>query len=390
MSFLKKLTKPVAKLVNHIPGGDILASIALTAAGQPELAALLKGTTTLGNGGSLGKALLSAGLSYGGSALGGNDTIFGNSLSGALKSGISGISDSVSGALDSFGNATGLGSLYSDASGALGDAYSSASDAIGSLYNGSGVQNVFNSGKDALNSIVGTSSAPLTNGASAGSGGGISSYGPNQPAAFNFGQDAVKGKAGDLLSNLGGDGLATEGASNVGNKYAAPLASIGIGSVTNQNAKAALLKSANANKALLSPYLNFDFQPGDLTQDPGYQFNLAQGNQALDRTQLARGGYFSGDALKEAQNFGQGLADNTYNSAFNRALQSNNAGLTGALATAGVNDSIGNIKASSAVNTGNLYSGALGDILGGNSYTNSGALKGGFDVQALLKQLGIG
>ena len=170
--------------------------------------------------------------------------------------------------------------------------------------------------------------------------------------------------------------------------YASPIASAFFGTKANNQAKDALLNQQNANTALLEPYQNFEFKPGDLTQDPGYQFNLAQGNQALDRAQLARGNFFSGEAGKELQTFGQGLADNTYNTAFQRALQTQNAGLQAAGAQVGVNDNIGNIKANSATNKGNLYSGALGSILGGNSFNNAGALQGGgYDLLSqLLRQ----
>ncbi len=72
---------------------------------------------------------------------------------------------------------------------------------------------------------------------------------------------------------------------------------------------------------LSSGALGGNFTPGDLTQDPGYQFKLTQGEQALGRKQAAGGNYYSGQALKEAQQFGQGLADQTYNDAYNRWLQ---------------------------------------------------------------------
>lgn len=72
---------------------------------------------------------------------------------------------------------------------------------------------------------------------------------------------------------------------------------------------------------LSSGQLGGTFTPGDLTKDPGYQFRLAEGEQALGRKQSAGGNYFSGQALKEAQQFGQGLADQTYNDAYNRWLQ---------------------------------------------------------------------
>jgi hypothetical protein len=157
-----------------------------------------------------------------------------------------------------------------------------------------------------------------------------------------------------------------------------PILSALMGTYSNNKAEEDLLKGQRANQALLAPYADgFSFSPGDLTQDPGYQFNLSEGNKAADRAQLARGGYFSGGAAKELSQFNQGLADNTYNNAFARALQSRDAGLTGALANTGVNENIGNIKANSTINTNNLYSGALGSILPGNTFDNTGALQGG-------------
>jgi len=98
----------------------------------------------------------------------------------------------------------------------------------------------------------------------------------------------------------------------------------------NQDAQAALnpyMQSGTQANTMLQNQLSGgqlggSFAPGDLTKDPGYQFNLQQGEQALGRSQSARGNYYSGEALKEAQSFGQGLADRTYNDAYNRWLQS--------------------------------------------------------------------
>lgn len=72
--------------------------------------------------------------------------------------------------------------------------------------------------------------------------------------------------------------------------------------------------------ALSTGELGGTFKPRDLTQDPGYQFDLQEGEKALGRKQSAAGNYFSGEALKEAQQYGQGLADRTYNDAYNRDI----------------------------------------------------------------------
>ena len=58
----------------------------------------------------------------------------------------------------------------------------------------------------------------------------------------------------------------------------------------------------------------------DLTQDPGYAFRMSEGMKALERSAAARGGLLSGGMLKGAQRFGQDLASQEYQNAYNRAL----------------------------------------------------------------------
>ena len=359
----KKAVKSISKVVSAVPGGNVLLPAALSYFGAPYLASSLGAT---GAGAAIGAG---SGLLTGGGLKG--------ALLGAATGGIganagdigSYISKSASGALNDFGNFTGLGDVYNSASGTLSDLGKSADN----LYQGSDLQSAFRSGGDALKSIgVGTGSESVAAPAVGGGASSYGSYGPQLPDLTN--------------------GIEDIGASSVaGSKSYTPLLSALLGNNANSNAEEALLKGQRQNQKLLAPYANgFNFTPGDLTQDPGYQFNLAEGTKAADRAQLARGGYFSGGAAKELAQFNQGLADNTYNSAFTRALQGNQAGLTGALANAGVNTDVGNIKANAATNQGNLFSGALSGLLGGNSYTNTGALQGGFDIQDFLRRNGIG
>lgn len=49
-----------------------------------------------------------------------------------------------------------------------------------------------------------------------------------------------------------------------------------------------------------------------LTSLPGYQFQMQQGQQALERSQAAKGGLLGGGALAEAARYGQGFAENAY------------------------------------------------------------------------------
>ena len=71
----------------------------------------------------------------------------------------------------------------------------------------------------------------------------------------------------------------------------------------------------------------------DLTQDPGYAFRMSEGMKALERSAAARGGLLSGSMLKGAQRFGQDLASQEYQNAYNRALTQYNT--TAALAGVG-------------------------------------------------------
>ena len=55
--------------------------------------------------------------------------------------------------------------------------------------------------------------------------------------------------------------------------------------------------------------------------DPGYQFRINQGLQALDRQAAARGGVLGGGQIKAAQQYAQDLASNEYQNAWARRNQ---------------------------------------------------------------------
>jgi hypothetical protein len=59
--------------------------------------------------------------------------------------------------------------------------------------------------------------------------------------------------------------------------------------------------------------------PGSFQADPGYQFRLQQGENAIMRSAAARGGRMGGDTLKALMEHGQGLASQEYQNAFQRA-----------------------------------------------------------------------
>jgi hypothetical protein len=140
--------------------------------------------------------------------------------------------------------------------------------------------------------------------------------------------------------------------------------------------------------------------------DPGYNFRMAEGIKGLERSAAARGLLQSGGTLKGIQQYGQNLASDEYQNAFQRYLterqaklspleyqiglgqaaasgQAANVGttanslseLTQALGNIGAQRAVaqGNIAASTAGNIGNIFAqgaGAYGDYMAAQPYMN--------------------
>ncbi len=124
----------------------------------------------------------------------------------------------------------------------------------------------------------------------------------------------------------------------------------------------------------------------EVMTDPGYQFGLAQGMQALDRGFAAAGGRVSGAALKAATRYGTDYAKTGYNAAYQRRQDRLNrlAALAGVGQTATGGSAIAGQAA--AGNISNLYqqqgenaaAGTLGrSSIWGNAGNQISALLGG-------------
>ena len=111
------------------------------------------------------------------------------------------------------------------------------------------------------------------------------------------------------------------------------------------------------------------FSMADYQADPGYGFRMSEGMKALDRSAASRGGLLSGATMKGAERYGQDLASQEYNNAYNRyvgnqATQRNAlAGLTGFAPTASSamqagDTAYGSNAANLASNTANAMAGA--------------------------------
>lgn len=78
------------------------------------------------------------------------------------------------------------------------------------------------------------------------------------------------------------------------------------------------------------------FDQSTVQLDPGYQFGMKQGQQAIDRQTAAAGGRISGAALKAAAKFGTDYATTGYSAAYTRANQARTDRLNRLAALAGV------------------------------------------------------
>jgi hypothetical protein len=154
----------------------------------------------------------------------------------------------------------------------------------------------------------------------------------------------------------------------------------------------------------LSPQFSFNPTMAQLEQTPGYQFALQQGLKGVQNSAAAKGLGYSGAQIKGAEQFGTGLASQTYQQQYQNALQNFNtnyqvgqnaanrlSGLVslGQNAAAGVGNAgiqvagnvgnaligAGNAQAAAYTNMGNAVNGAIGNGIQG--YYLNQALGGG-------------
>lgn len=141
-------------------------------------------------------------------------------------------------------------------------------------------------------------------------------------------------------------------------------------------------KNALAEYQKMAPYQDFGME--QFQADPGYNFRMAEGLKALERSAAARGLLQSGGTLKGIQQYGQNLASSEYENAFSRYLsqrearmepyrylsgqgqaaaagQAANVGTTGA-ALADIAAQRGNIQAAQAAGTAGAIGNAFSSI----------------------------
>lgn len=127
---------------------------------------------------------------------------------------------------------------------------------------------------------------------------------------------------------------------------------------------------------------------GGFKETPGYQFQLAQGMDALQSTAAARGNLLSGATMQGALDYSQGLANQEYNNYLNRlaGIGASGQAAAGNQANIGANyaanagnalASVGNAQAAGAIGTANAWSNGLNNLSGAFGYMNGSGGGGG-------------
>jgi len=382
----KKITN-VAKKVISSPVGQIGLGFALPGIGSALGAGLglgsLAGTSLAGAGigalsggglkGALGGALGGFGAAGGGGILGSSLGLagagakgLGGALLGAAGGGIAG-GDLKSAILG--GGASGLSALYQ----------SGGFKNLGSSFKSSGLSGALSQFGDNLSGTGDILQAGSTG--NVGGGGGSSYSVPSANAGklldtttlasgerinWNPSAETINWNGGgqSVLNAPQGEDMASGFLDRLtSGKGLSSVLNSGIGTMTNNKATDQLLEQQQKGLAALKPYMNFQYTPQDLENDPGYQFQLSQGQKALDRSAASKGSYFSGDALRAAGDYATGLADQTYNQAYNRAWQGNQNNIQNVLAQYGIQSDIGNTNATNTVANSNLWTDSIANLL---------------------------
>lgn len=124
------------------------------------------------------------------------------------------------------------------------------------------------------------------------------------------------------------------------------------------------------------------FGTDQFQQDPGYAFRQAEGMKALERSAAARGNLLSGSTLKGVQRFGQDLASQEYQNAFNRYQVERAARLNPLQSLMGSGQSAANVLTGAA--------GQMGQNQASNIYNAGAARASGYigSANALNQALG--
>jgi hypothetical protein len=155
-----------------------------------------------------------------------------------------------------------------------------------------------------------------------------------------------------------------------------------------QNQKPWLDAGAAALPQLSSMAANapsFTAQDFKNNMDPGYQFNLQQGLDAIQRSAAARGGLQNGGTLKALSGYAQGQASNEYQNAYSRFMNNQNTQFNRLSSIAGLGQTANGQLAQSGMEN----AGALGSIgMSGANAQGAASIAGGQMWGNTLSSLG--
>jgi cytoskeletal protein RodZ len=129
------------------------------------------------------------------------------------------------------------------------------------------------------------------------------------------------------------------------------------------------------------------FVNGDMsgfTKSPDYQFNLQEGQRAIDNSLIARGKGLSGAAVKEGVRYASGMASREFGSMYDRLAGIAGIGQTGVAQSAAAGMNAANRNSASLMDAGNMRGSSY--MAAGQSVNN--AIQGGASNLLLANYLG--
>jgi hypothetical protein len=212
----------------------------------------------------------------------------------------------------------------------------------------------------------------------------MTGYNPKQARMKLFGlDDAIGGAIGGVTSLVGGmmQRAAAEKAAKQGNQLLGD-AGTKAQSYLNPYVDAGQTGLNKVQSMVSDPQ---QFTMADFYNDPGYQFQLQQGNQAIERSAAARGGLTSGATGKALSQYTSNLANTTYGDAYNRYLQTNNQQFNQANTLANYGANASNQSASNTIGVaGQQANNLTSAITGGAAAAASGLVGAGNAVNGSL------
>lgn len=127
--------------------------------------------------------------------------------------------------------------------------------------------------------------------------------------------------------------------------------------------------------------------PQNVQNDPGYQFGLKQGNQNIEGSAAARGGLFSGAAMRELNRYGNDYASSKYGDAYNRLASDQDRQRNALFGVAG----LGQTGSSTIAQSGQNMANQIGsNLIGAGNAQGASIIEQGNALQNGVNALGYG